>query len=363
MSPAAASTSRRPLEGIRVIEFRGMGPGPFGGMLLADMGADVVTIEQPAPPLGTAIRTILRGRRSLTLDLKVPKARTIAQALVRTADVVTEGFRPGVMERLGLGPEECARDNERLIYARMTGWGQTGPLSQRAGHDINYLAVSGVLSRIGREGASPVPPVNYLGDLGAGGMLLAVGVLAALVERSTSGRGQVVDVSILDAASLFLVSTIAQQYLGVLEPRGRNLLDTGAPFYDCYETSDGRYLAVGCLEDAFYHNFLGLLGVSLESVPDRADRANWAELRKIFAERIASDTRDAWCAAAEGIDCCVTPVLEADEVVQHPHNRERGVFVPSASGFAPAPAPRFGRTTLAAPDDPPAAGADADELL
>lgn len=363
MSEAVGSASG-PLQGVKVVELRGLGPGPFAGMMLADMGADVITIEQPtAPPLSAAVRTILRGRRSVTLDLKVPGGRDAALELIRTADVLIEGFRPGVMERLGLGPSECQGMNDRLVYARMTGWGQTGPLAERAGHDINYLAVSGVLDRIGRAGQAPVPPVNYLGDLGGGGMLLTVGVLAALLERAQSGRGQVLDVSILDAASLFLVSTIAQQHLGVLQPRGENLLDSGAPFYDCYQTLDGGYIAVGCIEDKFYANFLQLLGLAPDEVPDRKDRAMWPALYEIFSDRIRERSRDSWTAAADGVDCCVTPVLRADELHQFPHNDARRVFLPASQGHTPRPAPRFSRTPLAEPAEPPAAGADTYDVL
>lgn len=356
--------STGPLHGVRVIEFGGLGPGPFAGMLLADMGADVITVENPeTPPMAPAIRTIFRSRRSVYLDLKTPAGRDIALDLLRTADVLVEVFRPGVMERLGLGPSEVHQENDRLVYARMTGWGQSGPLAERAGHDINYLAVSGVLDRIGRSGQAPVPPGNYVGDLGGGGMLLAVGILGALVERDKSGLGQTLDVSILDAASLFLVSTIAQEHLGVLLPRGENLLDSGAPFYDCYQTLDNEYVAVGCIEDKFYTNFLQLLDLSPHSVPDRGDRTQWPALRNIFADRIRQRTRQDWTAAAEGIDCCLTPVLRAGELSGNLHHQARDIFTPGPVGPTPNPAPRFSRTPLGVPREPPRAGKDTEEVL
>ncbi len=332
------------LAGVRVVELAGLAPGPFGCMMLADLGADVVRIDRPGGPL-LPPGPLDRGRRTVALDLKTPAGVAELLHLTAKADVLVEGFRPGVAERLGFGPEVCEKINPRLVYARMTGWGQDGPLAARAGHDIDYIAIAGALEPLGRAGLPPHAPINLLGDFAGGGMLLAVGVLAALVERSVSGRGQVVDAAMVDGSAL-LTSFLHGMVAGGTWPRGRgeNLLDGGAPFYDTYETSDGGYMAVGALEPAFYRALLDGLGLPGEDLTHQYDESGWPRLRSLFAARFALRSRDEWTEIFAGRDACVAPVLSPAEAPAHPHNQARNAYVEVDGLTQPAPAPRFGRT-------------------
>ncbi|HEX6675571.1 MAG TPA: CaiB/BaiF CoA-transferase family protein [Actinomycetes bacterium] len=354
-----------PLDGVRVVELAGIGPGPFCAMLLADMGAEVLRVDRPAAGRGMWPPLMTRGRRSVTVDLKHPEGAEVVRRLADAADVLLEGFRPGVAERLGLGPAACLARNPRLVYGRMTGWGQDGPWSQMAGHDINYLALAGALHPLGRRGEAPLPPLNLLGDFGGGGMLLAFGVACALLEAGRSGRGQVVDAAILDGSALLTTMVHELAGLGMWRwERGVNLLDGGAPFYGVYETADGGHVAVGALEPEFYRELLALLGLDGEQdLPAQLDRERWPELRERIAAAIRSRSRDEWAALAEGRDACLTPVLSPAEAPEHPHNRERGVFAATADGPRPAPAPRFDRTPAAAPGPVPTPGGDTDAAL
>ncbi|HEY7271735.1 MAG TPA: CaiB/BaiF CoA-transferase family protein [Actinoplanes sp.] len=338
-----------PLAGVRVVELAGLAPGPFGCMVLADLGADVVRVDRPASP--SLDGPIQRGRRVTVLDLKSPDGVAGLLRLVDHADVLVEGYRPGVAERLGFGPPVCLGRNPRLVYARMTGWGQDGPLAHRAGHDIDYLAVSGALEPLGRAGDRPHAPINLLGDFGGGGMLLAVGVLAALLERERSGAGQVVDAAMVDGSALLTAFLHGMLAAGAwTEPRGQNLLDGGAPFYDTYRTADGGFLAVGALEPRFYAALLTGLGLDRAvDLPDQYDRAGWPVLRRRFAERFAQRTRAEWTAVFAGVDACVAPVLGPAEAHRHPHNAARDTFVEVGGIRQPAPAPRFSRTPAATP--------------
>lgn len=340
------------LSGIRVLEFEAIGPGPFAVMMLADMGADVLRIDRPVEPDdlgpkrgGSRADVVGRGRRSVTLDLKEPQAREAALDLMSRADVVIEGFRPGTMERLGLGPREALARNPGLVYGRMTGWGQTGPLAARAGHDLNYLALSGVLSGIGRADSAPVPPLNLVGDYGGGGMLLALGVVAALLNVQRGGEGQVVDAAMIEGAA-----QLGSAIWGLLasgtwrEERGSNLLDGGTPWYDSYRTRDGGYMSVGAVEKRFYALLLDKLGLAGEDLPHQHDRSGWPILRQRFEAVFLTRTRDEWCAVFEGSDACVAPVLSFSEAPHHPQHQARGSFVESAGVVQPAPAPRFSAT-------------------
>ncbi|UQU61736.1 CoA transferase [Couchioplanes caeruleus] len=345
-----------PLAGVRVVELAGLAPGPFGCMVLADLGADVVCVQRPDEQVVAA--SLRRGRRVVTLDLRAPGGVEQLLGLAERADVLVEGFRPGVAERLGFGPDVCRARNPRLVYARLTGWGQDGPLAPRAGHDIGYIAVAGALEPLGRAGQPPHAPLNLLGDFAGGGMLLAVGVLAALLEREGSGAGQVVDAAMVDGSALltaFLHGMAAEgRWPG---PRGTNLLDGGAPFYDTYATADGGYMAVGALEPRFYGELLAGLGLDGDpELPGRDDADAWDTLRARFAERFAQRTRDEWTAVFAGLDACVAPVLTPAEAPGHPHNRARGTFVTVGGQVQPAPAPRFGRTPAPAPAPARAAG-------
>jgi alpha-methylacyl-CoA racemase len=337
-----------PLTGIKVLEFEAIGPAPFAGMLLADMGADVLVVERPAEvDLGLKRErwydVMMRGKRSVTLDLKSSAAAEAALRLAEKADALIEGMRPGVMERLGLGPDAVLMRNPRLVYGRVTGWGQDGPLAPRAGHDINYIALSGVLHAVGRRGEAPVPPLNLIGDFGGGGMLLGFGVACALLEAQRSGRGQVVDAAMVEGAAL-----LAAMFSGFLkanqwsEERGANILDTGAPWYDVYETKDGKYVCVGAIEARFYEELITRL--ELKNLPAQHDRARWPEMRERFAQKFKMKTRDEWCAAFEGSDACFAPVLSWSEARRDAHNVARKSYVKSAGVEQPAPAPRFSRT-------------------
>src|SRR5215469_5822426 len=356
-----------PLDGIRVIEIASLAPAPFGCMVLADLGADVLRVDradQCGPQARAPVDPLIRGRRSIGLNLKDPAGVDLLLRLTDDADVLVEGFRPGVAERLGLGPEKCERRNPRLIFARMTGWGQEGPLSPTAGHDIDYIAISGALHPIGRAGERPVPPLNLVGDFGGGGMLLAIGVLAALVERAASGRGQVVDAAMVDGSALLTSFIYGLRARGAWrDERGVNLLDGGAPFYDTYATADGRYIAVGALEPQFYAALLKGLGLDGTDLPAQMDMARWPTLRERFAETFATRTRDEWADVFAGTDACVAPVLSPAEAPSHPHNAARGTFTDVGGIIQPAPAPRFGRSAVDKPDPPRRPGANTDEVL
>jgi len=340
------------LQGVRVVELAGLAPGPFGCMILADLGADVVRVDRPGGPL-LPDGPLDRGRRTVTLDLKSEAGRAELLRLVVRADVLVEGYRPGVAERLGFGPTECQKINPGLVYARMTGWGQDGPLAERAGHDIDYIAVAGALEPLGRAGQRPHAPINLLGDFAGGGMLLAVGVLAALLERTRSGLGQVVDAAMIDGSAL-LTTFLHGMIGGGAWPggRGANLLDGGAPFYDTYETADGGFMAVGALEPPFYQALLCGLGLPAEELPDQYDQSGWPKLRDRFASRFASRSRDEWTRVFACLDACVAPVLSPAEAPAHPHNRARRTFIDVAGVTQPAPAPRFGRTPAREPQPP-----------
>src|SRR5580692_6379844 len=346
-----------PLAGIKVVEVAGLAAAPFGCMILADLGADVLRVDRvdraggaSGVSHGAASDPLSRGRRSIALDLKSAEGIEILLQLAGQADVLVEAFRPGVAERLGFGPSTCLEANPRLVYARMTGWGQEGPLAPTAGHDIDYIAISGALSIVGRTGERPLPPVNLAGDFGGGGMLLAIGILAALLERQTSGRGQVIDAAMVDGSALLTAIFHGLRAGGTWrDERGTNLIDGGAPFYDTYQTADGGYLAVGALEPAFYGELVAGLGVDDDDLPDRDDRANWPALRERLTTVIAQRTTAEWTEIFEGTDACVAPVLSLGEAPDHPHNKARGTFTEVAGLTQPAPAPRFSRT----PADPP----------
>jgi alpha-methylacyl-CoA racemase len=356
-----------PLSGVRVIEIASLAPAPFGCMVLADLGADVLRVERAercGPQARVPSDPLSRGRRSIGVNLKDPAGVALLLRLTEDADVLVEGFRPGVAERLGFGPDVCAERNPRLIFARMTGWGQDGPLAPTAGHDIDYIAISGALSPIGRAGQPPVPPLNLVGDFGGGGMLLALGILAALVERATSGLGQVVDAAMVDGSALLTSFLYGMRATGAWrDQRGSNLLDGGAPFYDTYLTADGGCVAVGALEPQFYAALLAGLGLTDAGLPAQHDRAGWPVLRERFAATFASRTRDEWEQAFAGTDACVSPVLSLAEAPLHPHATAREAFVEVGGIVQPAPAPRFGRSAAGRPAAPPRPGADTDTVL
>jgi alpha-methylacyl-CoA racemase len=339
-----------PLAGVRVVELAGIGPGPFCAMLLADLGAEVLRVDRPAAARPGWPTVLARGRRSVAVDLKHPDGAGVVLDLVASADALVEGFRPGVAERLGIGPDACLARNPRLVYGRVTGWGQEGPWRLAAGHDIDYVALAGALHPIGQAGGPPVPPLNLLGDFGGGGMLLAFGVVAALLEAGRSGTGQVVDAAMVDGAALLTTQFHELLAAGLWhEERGANLLDGGAPFYGVYETADGRHLAVGALEPRFYAELLRRLGLDAGDLPAQLDREGWPLLRERLAALFRTRTREEWCELLAGTDACVAPVLELAEAPVHPHNRARGTFVEVGGVVQPSPAPRFSRT----PCDPP----------
>jgi alpha-methylacyl-CoA racemase len=358
-----------PLAGIRVLEFEAIGPGPFCGMLLADMGADVLLVDRETDPgLGlTGERrheVMLRGRRSVTLDLKLPDAVDAAVLLASHADAVIEGFRPGVMERLGLGPDVLLAANPRLVYGRMTGWGQSGPLASRAGHDIDYIALAGVLHAIGHEGSRPTPPLNLVGDFGGGGMLLAFGLACALLEARTSGRGQVVDAAMIEGAGLLSTMMWGLRAAGRWsDARGVNVLDSGAPWYDTYVTRDGAFFAVGAIEPKFYAELLQRLGLATESLPAQHDREGWPVLRERLARAFAEKTRVEWERIFEGVDACAFPVLAFAEAARHPHAVARAAHIDVDGVVQPAAAPRFSRTPGSVRSRPPERGAGGREAL
>lgn len=343
-----------PLTGVKVVELAGLAPAPFGCMVLADLGADVLRVERAGAPgdgLTPPDGPLDRGKHSVKLNLKDPGDRVTLFALVEQADVFIEGFRPGVAERLGIGPADLEQCNPRLIYGRMTGWGQQGPLANTAGHDINYIALTGALDLIGRAGERPVPPGNIIGDFAGGGMLLALGVLAALYERGRSGKGQVIDAAMVDGAALYTAFVHGMHAVGLWnEPRGENALDGGAPFYDTYECADGRYIAVGCVELPFYLQLLAALGIDDPELPFQLDPTGWAQLKDVIGARFKERTRDEWAELFANSDACVTPVLSPWEAHEHEHNQAREAFIEVNGLRQPAPAPRFSRTPAAHPE-------------
>jgi alpha-methylacyl-CoA racemase len=362
-----------PLAGLKVLEIAGIGPGPFCGMMLADLGAEVIRVERPAPDATNppSSDTLLRNRRNIVLNLKKPPAVRALFRLVVKSDILFEGFRPGVAERLGIGPEPCLSQNPRLVYGRMTGWGQDGPLAHAAGHDINYLALSGALHLIGQRGGKPVPPLNLVGDFGGGGMMLAFGLLAAYIESSRSGVGQVVDVSMIDGVVALLGMFFAQRAAGqFVDQTGENFLAGGAPWYDTYRTSDGKYVAVGALEPQFFGQLLEAIGLDRArwaplGYPsnDCMTRAQWPELREALAEVFITRTRDDWCRLLEGTDTCFAPVLSLGEAAIHPHNLARRSFIKVDGIEQNAPAPRFSRTSAGPVRPPQPTGSDTRSVL
>jgi crotonobetainyl-CoA:carnitine CoA-transferase CaiB-like acyl-CoA transferase len=361
------NTPTGPLHGVKVIEIASLAPAPFGCMILADLGADVLRVDRPdrsGRQQLSPVDPLCRSRRSIRLDLKNPAGVDVLLRLVDEADVLVEAFRPGVAERLGFAPEVCAERNPRLVYARMTGWGQDGPLADTAGHDIDYIAVSGTLEPIGREGERPLPPLNLVGDFGGGGMLLVTGVLAALLERERSGLGQVIDVAMVDGSAVLASFLYGLRAAGAWqEERGTNVLDGGAPFYDTYATADGRYMAVGALEPKFYAEFLAGLGLDEAGLPAQYDRSGWPELRARFTEAFAGRTQAQWVEAFAGSDACVAPVVSPRDAPAHPHNAARATFIDVGGVVQPAPAPRFARTPCGPPAPPVRAGSDTREVL
>jgi alpha-methylacyl-CoA racemase len=359
-------TRSGPLNGIKVLEIASMGPGPFCGMLLADMGADLLRIDRlqeivPGTP-ADRFEVMSRGRRSLMLDLKAPGSRGVVLDLVEKADVLIEGFRPGVMERLGLGPEACLSRNPRLIYGRVTGWGQNGPMAPIAGHDINYIALSGALHAIGGE--KPVPPLNLVADFGGGGAYLAFGIVSALLEAVRSGQGQVIDAAMTDGSASLMTPHYGRLASGAwIDRRGSNALDGGAPWYGVYETADGKFVAVGAIEPQFYAEFVKRIGLDPAALPGQRDKAQWPKLQAAFAKALKQKTRDEWAIIFEGVDACLTPVLSMSEAPHHPHNLARDTFVEVEGVRQPAPAPRLSRTPGAISRPPPRLGEGGAEAM
>jgi len=358
-----------PLTGYRIIELAGIGPGPMCAMLLSDMGADVLRIDRTADAgLGIAMDTkyalLNRGRRSVALDLKKPEAIEAMLKLVEKADGLIEGFRPGVTERLGLGPDVCLKRNPRLVYGRMTGWGQEGPLAHAAGHDINYIALSGALHSIGRRGEAPVPPLNLVGDFGGGALYLALGMVAGLLETQKSGKGQIVDAAMVDGAASLMTAIYGIHGSGRwTDNRGDNILDTGAHYYDVYETKDGRYISIGSIESKFYDELLELSGLKKEELARQNDRDAWPAMKQKVAAIFKTKTRDEWCKIMEGSDVCFAPVLSMTEAPKHPHNRHRGTFIEDDGVIQPGPAPRFSRTPSKIQRPPAQPGEHTEEAL
>ena len=357
-----------PLSGKRIIEIAGIGPGPFCAMLLSDLGAEVIRVDRASTvadelPDLPSLDLLNRGRRSIGIDLKDPNGVELVLKLIESSDALIEGFRPGVAERLGIGPEDCLTRNPKLIYGRMTGWGQYGSYSSMAGHDINYIALSGVLGMIGRKDEKPVPPVNLIGDFGGGGMILALGVCAALVEVASSGKGQVIDAAMTDGSALLATMVHSFKAMGIWGDRGTNLLDTGAPFYDVFECSDGKFISIGSIEPQFYSELLRITGLDQQENPKQMDRQSWDEMKSKIASAIKSKSREEWENLMEGTDVCFAPVLTIDEAYDHPHNLERNTFIEVAGVKQPAPAPRFSRTPASITSPPPHPGEHTEEIL
>ena len=359
-----------PLSGLRIVEFAGIGPGPFCGMMLADHGAEVIRVDRASGGRGgsqpvTTKDVLARGRKSIALDLKSAEGVALARKLAASADGIIEGFRPGVMERLGLGPDELLGDNPRLVYGRMTGWGQTGPYAPYAGHDINYIALAGALAHFGRAGGKPTPPINMVGDFGGGGMMLAFGMVAALLNVARGGQGQVIDAAMTDGTAVLMSMMHGMKAMGVWsEDLGANMLDTGAHFYDTYETKDGKFVSIGSIEPQFYAELRRIAGLEDDKDFDaQHDRAQWGALKDKLAALFKSKTRDEWDALMEHTDVCYAPVLTMSEAARHPHNIARGTFVEVGGDVQPAPAPRYSATATAAPEPAPMPGDDSDAIL
>ncbi len=358
-----------PLKGITVVEFAGIGPGPFCGMMLADMGADVIRIDRKGGdklplPKKPGSDVLGRGRRSIVVDLKSAEGKAVAMKLVAKADALIEGYRPGVMERLGFGPDECFKVNPKLVYGRMTGFGQSGPMAQQAGHDITYISIAGALGAFQRKGEKPMPPINYVGDFGGGGMLLAFGIVCALLEARASGKGQVIDAAMTDGTALLGAMLYGLRAVGGWsDEAGGNLLDTGAHFYETYETRDGKYMGIGPIEPQFYAEFLEKMGLKGSEFEAQLDRSRWPEFKDKLAALFKTKTRDEWAMLFEGSDACVAPVLGLGEAPDHPHNQARQTFIEVAGVTQPAPAPRFSRTPGEIRSISPEPGQDTDAIL
>ncbi|WP_449433158.1 CaiB/BaiF CoA transferase family protein [Pseudomonas putida] len=356
-----------PLAGLKVVEMAGLGPAPFCAMMLADMGAEVIRIEKPVKAGAndtSRVQVLNRGRRSLAIDMRAEGATETVLELIAKADILIEGFRPGVMERMGLGPDVCMARNPRLVYGRMTGWGQFGPLAQAAGHDINYIAIAGALHAIGRAGEKPSVPLNYVGDFGGGGMLLGFGVLCALTEARTSGKGQVVDAAMTDGTALLSAMMYGFKAAGAWSnERGDNLLDGGAHFYDTYRCADGKFIAIGAIEPQFYSLLLKLCNITDPAFHTQRDKSAWAPLKARMTELFLSHTRQHWCSLLEGTDACFAPVLDWDEAAEHPHNVQRETFIRVDGVLQPAPAPRFSRSVPPTPSAARPNGADSEAIL
>ena len=354
-----------PLHGVRIIELAGIGPGPFCGMVLADLGAEVISVERiGAQAEKPALDCSRRGKRSISLNLKSEAGVEALLKLVESADALFEGFRPGVVEKLGIGPEQCLERNPKLIYGRMTGWGQYGPMSQAAGHDINYISLTGALHAIGRPGEKPVPPLNLVGDFGGGGMFLALGIVSGILEARTSGKGQVIDAAMTDGSAVLMsmFNTAYEMGRHSLE-RGTNRLDGGAHFYDTYETRDGKYISIGSIEPQFYNQLLEVANLPRERFGQQMDRSRWPELKQAIADVFLQKTRDEWCELMEGTDICFAPVLDLKEAQNHPHNLARQTYVDVGGIKQPAPAPRFSRTEPSVRHEARPYGADTDAVL
>ncbi|WP_373092690.1 CaiB/BaiF CoA transferase family protein [Zhongshania sp.] len=355
-----------PLSGIRIIELEGLGPAPFAGMMFADMGAEVISITRKSVAADAAVANIIseRGKKSIALNLKDPRGVEAVLKLCESADALIEGFRPGVAERLGIGPEQCLARNPKLVFGRMTGWGQTGPMAQAAGHDINYISLSGALHAMGRAGDKPVPPANLVGDFGGGGMFLAFGVVSAILETSRSGKGQVVDTSMVEgsAALMHMMYCFYNQNFWKDE-RGVNMLDTGAHFYETYETSDAKYVSIGPIEPQFYHILKEKLGLDEDRFGAQMDTSRWPELKQKLTEIFLTKTRDQWCEIFEGSDACFAPILSMTEAPKHPHNVARKSFIEVEGQIQPGPAPKFSRTAPEVLKGAPRPGGDTDSVL
>jgi crotonobetainyl-CoA:carnitine CoA-transferase CaiB-like acyl-CoA transferase len=347
-----------PLAGVKVVELAGIGPGPVTAMMLADLGATVIRVDRKEPSGLGAPRPLrydlgLRNRKSIRVDLKDPAAVALVLDLVANADALVEGFRPGVMERLGLGPDACLQRNPKLVYGRVTGWGQDGPLAHSAGHDVNYIALTGLLDAIGREGQAPTIPLNVIGDYAGGALMLAFGILAGVIEARASGRGQVVDAAMVDGAASLLTVLVGARAAGMMNgERGTNLLDTGAPFYEVYACADGKYISIGPIEGKFYRQLLERLEIDAPALQRQTDPAAWPEAKRVLAAHFRTRTRAQWTALLEATDVCFAPVLSMEEAPAHPHLRARGTFVEVDGVMQPAPAPRFSRTPAALPQPP-----------
>ena len=354
-----------PLKGLKIIEMAGIGPGPFCGMVLADLGAKIIRVDR-ASAIGTGSKqdAANRGKRSIAIDLKSEEGVEVVLKLVETADAIFEGFRPGVMERLGLGPDVCSKRNERIVFGRMTGWGQEGPLANAAGHDINYISLTGALAAIGRPGSPPVPPLNLIGDFGGGGMLLALGLVAALLESKESKKGQVVDAAMTDGSALLMTMIYTMQSSGVWKTSmGSNLLDGGSHFYDTYECKDGKFISLGSIEPQFYALLCQIAELDESIFGNQMSRDSWPEQKEAIKKIILDKTRDEWCELMEGTDVCFAPVLDMSEAPKHPHNVERKTFIDLEGVTQPAPAPRFSRTEPEVVSSPSVVGEHTDEVL